>query len=133
MTGDHFPKTCPKPKKKEDPNRLVTPYHRARSASKEQGGASQGGKTQRMLQGSFGSKSWTAMSRQQGPADPPSNRKEIESNDEDEDEQARNEEIANQWLIDDVVKELIEMGLKQIEKGVDTEGFEAGSEHWLKF
>ena len=72
------------------------------------------------------------MSRQQGPADPPSNRKEIESNDEDEDEQARNEEIANQWLIDDVVKELIEMELKQREKEVDTEGFEAGSEDWLK-
>ena len=73
------------------------------------------------------------MSRQQGPEDPPSSRKEIESKDEDEDEKVRNEEIANQWLIDDVVKELIEMGLKQIEKEVDTEGFEAGSEHWLKF
>ena len=72
------------------------------------------------------------MSRQQGPADPPSSRKEIESKDEDEDEKVRNEEIANQWLIDDVVKELIEMELKQREKEVDTEGFEAGSEDWLK-
>ena len=44
------------------------------------------------------------------------------SNDENEDEKARNEEIANQWLIDDVVKELIEMELKQREREGDTEG-----------
>ena len=32
-----------------------------------------------------------------------------------------------------MVKELIEMELKQRKKDGDTEGFEAGSEHWLKF
>ena len=31
-----------------------------------------------------------------------------------------------------MVKELIEMELKQRKKDGDTEGFEAGSEHWLK-
>ena len=38
-----------------------------------------------------------------------------------------------QWEMDKVVKELIEMELKQREQEGDTEGFEAGSEHWLKF
>ena len=38
----------------------ITPYPgRNRSSSKERGGASQGGKTYRMLQGSFGSKPWS--------------------------------------------------------------------------
>ena len=58
---------------------------------------------------------------------------EMEEKDKDEDEKARDEETINQWVIDDVVKELIEMELKQREKEGDTEGFEAGSEHWLKF
>ena len=56
-----------------------------------------------------------------------------EMNDMDEDEKAKNEEIKKQLVIDDVVKELIEMELKQRKKDGDTEGFEAGSEHWLKF
>ena len=83
------------------------------------------------------------MSRQQGTTDPSSSKEELDgkdgneneqaSFDENEDEKARNEEIANQLLIDDVVKELIEMELKQRKKKGDTEGFEAGMEHWLKF
>ena len=39
----------------------------------------------------------------------------------------------NQWLIDDAVKDLIEIELKQREKEGVVEGFEAGSNHWLKF
>ena len=59
------------------------------------------------------------MSRQQGTTDPSSSKEELDgkdgneneqaSFDENEDEKARNEEIANQLLIDDVVKELIDM------------------------
>ena len=67
------------------------------------------------------------MGRQQGPADSPNNRTESESKDEDEDEKeeeedekAKNENIVNQWLIDDVVKELIEMELEKREKAGDT-------------
>ena len=73
VTNDHFVNTCPKPKKKEYPNRLVALYPRGRSTSREQGGASQGGEAYRMLRGSFRSKPWTAMGRQQEPADPTEN------------------------------------------------------------
>ena len=35
VTNDHFANTCPKPqKKKDDPNRSVTPYPRRRSGSR---------------------------------------------------------------------------------------------------
>ena len=61
VTGDHYASTCTKARKKEDPNMPVTPYPRGRSASKERGGATQGGETYRMLRGSFGSKPWTKM------------------------------------------------------------------------
>ena len=167
VTGDHYASTCTKPKKKEEPNRSITHNPRGRSGSKERQGASQGGETNRMMQGSIGSKPWTAMSSAaaalaaetaasaaaspaaaaaldagetsaaiQYEVSPTSAAaldeiEEIESKDEDEDEKARNEETTNQWLIDDVVKELIEMELKQREKEGETEGFEAGSEHWL--
>ena len=46
---------------------------------------------------------------------------------------ARNEDNVNQQLIDDVVKDLIEMKLKLRKKEGDTKGFVAGSKHWLKF
>ena len=37
VTNDHFANTCPKPqKKKDDPNRSVTPYPRGRSGSRVQ-------------------------------------------------------------------------------------------------
>ena len=36
-------------------------------------------------------------------------------------------------MIDDVVEDLVKMELKQRDKEGDTEGFEAGSNHWLKF
>ena len=60
VTGDHYASTCTKPKKKEEPNRPITPYPRGRSGSKEREGASQGGETYRMMQGSFGSKPWSS-------------------------------------------------------------------------
>ena len=46
---------------------------------------------------------------------------------------ACNEDIVNQWLIDDALKDLIEMELKNRKQKGDTEGFEKGSEYWLKF
>ena len=45
----------------------------------------------------------------------------------------RNEDNVNQRLIDDAVKNLIEMKLNQRKKEGDTKFFVAGSEHWLKF
>ena len=55
VTNDHFGNTCPKPqKKRDDPNRSVTPYPRGRSASKERGGATQGSETYRLLKGFYG-------------------------------------------------------------------------------
>ena len=55
VTNYHFANTCPKPqKRRDDPNRSVPPYPRERSASKEQGGATQGSETYRMLKGFYG-------------------------------------------------------------------------------
>ena len=60
VTGDHYAANCPKQNKKEEQTRPITPYPgRNRSSSKERGGASQGGETYRMMQGSFGSKPWS--------------------------------------------------------------------------
>ena len=135
VTNDHYANTCPKPqKKKDDPNRSVTPYPRGRSSSRERGGASQGGETYRMLKGSFVKKPWLALDRQPGPKDSPAKNEESDEEDlvEDEDEETENERKVNQWLIDDAVKDLIEMELNQRKKEGDVEGFEAGSDHWLK-
>ena len=52
---------------------------------------------------------------------------------EEGDEGTENEKKVNQWLIDDVVKDLVEMELNQRKKEGDEEGFEEGSLHWLKF
>ena len=60
VTGDHYASTCTKPKKKEEPNRPITPHPRGRSGSKEREGASQGGKTYRMMRESLGSKPWSS-------------------------------------------------------------------------
>ena len=49
----------------------------------------------------------------------------------DEDEKAKIEE--DQMVIDEAVKALVEMELKQRKKEGDLEGYEAGSEYWLKF
>ena len=60
VTGDHYAANCPKQNKNEEQTMPITPYPgRNRSSSKERGGASKGGKTYRMLQGSFGSKPWS--------------------------------------------------------------------------
>ena len=48
-------------------------------------------------------------------------------------EKARNEDIVNKWLFYDAVEDLIEMELENRRKEGDTEGFEEGSEYWLKF
>ena len=52
---------------------------------------------------------------------------------EEEEEGTENERKINQWLIDDVVKDLVEMELNHRKKEGYEEGFEAGSNHWLKF
>ena len=51
---------------------------------------------------------------------------------EEGDEGTENEKKVNQWLIDDVVKDLVEMELNQRKKEGDEEGFKEGSLHWLK-
>ena len=57
VTGDHYAANCPKQNKNDEQTMSITPYPgRNRSSSKERGGASQGSKNYRMLQGSFGSK-----------------------------------------------------------------------------
>ena len=76
-----------------------------------------------MLRGSFGSNPWiksTSKSKEE---------EDEEGEDEEEDEVVKtgNEDIVNQWLIDDAVKDLIEMGLKKIKQETDTDGFEEGS------
>ena len=52
---------------------------------------------------------------------------------EERDEGTENERKVNQWLIDGVVKDLVEKELCQRKKEGDEEGFEACSIHWLKF
>ena len=49
----------------------------------------------------------------------------------DEDEKAKIEE--DQMVIDEAVKALVEMELIQRKNGGDLEGYEEGSEYWLKF
>ena len=49
---------------------------------------------------------------------------EEESTAQEEDEGTENEKKVNQWLIDDVVKDLIEMELDNRKKEGDEEGFE---------
>ena len=58
VSGDHYQHNCPK-QKKEDEIRLITPYPgRNRTSSRDRSGASQGNKTFRMFQGSFGTQPW---------------------------------------------------------------------------
>ena len=139
VTGNHYAANCPKQNKKEEQTRPITPYPgRNRSSSREKGGASQGGETFRMLQGSFGTKPWSkaweravaestaAAGRELAPAAvagsaaleadtrPTAAPEEEESEDEEDvedEERAKLEE--DQMVIDEAVKALIEMELKQ--------------------
>ena len=52
---------------------------------------------------------------------------------EDEDEATENERKVNQWLIDDAIKDLIEMELNQRKKERYVEGFELGLDPWQTF
>ena len=87
-----------------------------------------------MLKGSFGKTPWLASDIQPGPKDSPAKDEESDEGDlvENEDEETENERKVNQWLIDDAMKDIIEMELNQRKKEEDVEGFEAGSDHWLK-
>ena len=130
VTGDHYAANCPKQNKKEEQTRLITPYPgRNRSGSREKGGASQGGETYRMLQGSFGTKPWSkaweravaestasvagsaALEEDTRPTAAPEAEESEDEEDVEDEEWAKLEE--DQMVIDEAVKALIEMELKQ--------------------
>ena len=59
VKNNYYSNTCPNPQKNKEDSRSVTPYpSRGKSGSKERGGASQGGKTYRMLKGSRERSHW---------------------------------------------------------------------------
>ena len=88
-----------------------------------------------MLKGFYGKEPLVRMEREAvlDDGNPEKIEDEEESRAQEEDEGTENEKKVNRWLIDDVVKDLIEMELDNSKKEGVEEGFEEGSLHWLKF
>ena len=104
-----LPTHAPSHKKKDDPNRSVTPYPRGRSGSRERGGASQGSETYRMSKGFYRKEALRTMEGQPEMKASPTGKDESEEEGiaEEGEEGTENERKVNQWLMDYVVKDLV--------------------------